>query len=881
MVIIKKNKYLIFTILIVVSFSTLIYYDFLFGDLFYIGASDSAYQFLPYFSELSRNIKSGDFSFWSFEIGMGDVYPLRYLGDIFVVIPCLFGEELLPYAMIYVQVIKHMLAAVLMYSFFKKIRISNSGAMLGAIGYTFSAVFVVRGVWYHFSSETVLFAAILWALEKYFQDKTIMPLTLSLTLMFAHSGMYYIVLYSVICCVYAVTRYYLVNEKIDKKIINYLAKGLGIILLAGAISCVISLPLLIQTISTSRLEGVLDGDTIKALSSKERIYSAINSFFSGALTNGFGSYPEYSNGLDGPKFYVGVLFVVILPLYRKISNAKIRRIISVFLLFISAYVVCPLISYICNMGISQHYFKLSTLWLCVGVLIIGVYIWDNLILNEKINNHLYLFAGCICGALFSISCFKLYYMINFKYATFVLVIIVLYVVLLSLIRKTNKYKCGVILLFLCEILYSAYLNSDTISQNAKNLNATKESDYGTNSYVEMTRSDDFYRVGIIESNYGSKAMLYDYNGIGYCDDINRSYVQFVFNVIEQKALLEHMYGGYEDDYWLLDNLLGVRYRLIEGDNYYLPSYYEVVYEEDGLSYIKNKNDITLGYMYDSFITYNQISELDYKNRQYNLLNSIVVDDADGLHLAQTIDYPVFELENIKLECENNDIIEYDVENDKYKLNINSLSTNVFIPITSKEKCSYKVDFNIMMKEYNGYNCSLQWYDGEQWHFIQAIDEANIEIIVKDIEPEMLCLQFSGNVGEVQISNFEISYFDDIVLDETISNLIKQREENGMFQINSFKNDHIIGSIDAKTDGIMFLSIPYHKGWTAYVDGKKVEILKVNYGFCGIELSEGYHDIELVFEVPGLREGAIISCIALIILAFSEVYIRHNFKVKRD
>jgi len=61
-----------------------------------------------------------------------------------------------------------------------------------------------------------------------------------------------------------------------------------------------------------------------------------------------------------------------------------------------------------------------------------------------------------------------------------------------------------------------------------------------------------------------------------------------------------------------------------------------------------------------------------------------------------------------------------------------------------------------------------------------------------------------------------------------------------------------------------VTVPYEDGWTAYVDGQKAEILRANYAFMGLNLSEGHHEIVLKYHVPYLAEGVIVSLASLFI-----------------
>ncbi|MDM5145613.1 hypothetical protein ICE98_02747 [Lactococcus lactis] len=65
--------------------------------------------------------------------------------------------------------------------------------------------------------------------------------------------------------------------------------------------------------------------------------------------------------------------------------------------------------------------------------------------------------------------------------------------------------------------------------------------------------------------------------------------------------------------------------------------------------------------------------------------------------------------------------------------------------------------------------------------------------------------------------------------------------------------------------IVFLTIPYDKGWSAKVDGKKVAVSKAQSGFMKVSVPAGSHRLELKFFPNGLKEGII--CFILGILLF--------------
>ena len=74
---------------------------------------------------------------------------------------------------------------------------------------------------------------------------------------------------------------------------------------------------------------------------------------------------------------------------------------------------------------------------------------------------------------------------------------------------------------------------------------------------------------------------------------------------------------------------------------------------------------------------------------------------------------------------------------------------------------------------------------------------------------------------------------------------------------------IEGTIDSDRDGLFYTSIPYEKGWQAYVDGEEVEITPVGDALLAFPITKGEHSIVLKYKPNGFVPGLIISIIALL------------------
>ena len=89
-------------------------------------------------------------------------------------------------------------------------------------------------------------------------------------------------------------------------------------------------------------------------------------------------------------------------------------------------------------------------------------------------------------------------------------------------------------------------------------------------------------------------------------------------------------------------------------------------------------------------------------------------------------------------------------------------------------------------------------------------------------------------------------------------------------ITKFSDRKIEGDINVAEDGILFLSMPYEKGWKVYVDGKETETLELMNAMLGAKVSEGEHKIRIVSTPEGFVTGVMISFSALavcLVIAF--------------
>ncbi len=70
------------------------------------------------------------------------------------------------------------------------------------------------------------------------------------------------------------------------------------------------------------------------------------------------------------------------------------------------------------------------------------------------------------------------------------------------------------------------------------------------------------------------------------------------------------------------------------------------------------------------------------------------------------------------------------------------------------------------------------------------------------------------------------------------------------------------TITLDNPNLVFFSVPYDEGWSATVNGKEVEVERVNTGFVAVYAEAGDNEIVFKYTTPGLKLGIIVSIAAL-------------------
>lgn len=98
-------------------------------------------------------------------------------------------------------------------------------------------------------------------------------------------------------------------------------------------------------------------------------------------------------------------------------------------------------------------------------------------------------------------------------------------------------------------------------------------------------------------------------------------------------------------------------------------------------------------------------------------------------------------------------------------------------------------------------------------------------------------------------------------------LFEAAKEIGKYEAKNItiQNGHIFGNVVAKAGDRLFLSVPIDSGWDIFVNGKQMEPELFAGCLITLPLSEGNNEIQMTYHIPGLKAGAALSVIGLLLL----------------
>jgi|GEM_PF-6649021 len=901
-----EKKRAFYVIAILLGMSLILFRKMVFGKLLYVYGSmpqaDTLSSYWSYYKYFTEQLLKGQFSFWSFEMGIGTnvLSAVNFLMDPFNLIFLIVGTSNIPYFIVYVAIIKIVVSGVLFYKYIYLITKDNFVSAIASMMFAFSGYMIAWGQHYQFATFYVYISFIFFSFERWNIDETRWPLLLISLALPCASNPYLMFMFSLYLVVYAIIRIIIFYDFNNFKLIILKLSRFGLIYLASILSMFfIFLPTVAVIFDSPRISGT----NINIFSLNKSIYDwiALLKVFSQNIFGASNDIPSIFSRwyiyYESPVLYSGLLSIIIIPQIFSLSNRDKRyKLYTVGLIISICSLIFPIFPYIFNMFNAINY-RWSFIIVSYNLLIFAE-VFSYLIKNEclninVLNKTIYFYLAILLPICITLIILKAFLILSIsstiimEFIKVIIFIVLYYFIILSMKfnGKVGKHKKFCLLgLTLVELVV---LSSTTIYSGhliEKSYISNGEGYYDeTNkiiSFIKDFDEDKFYRIskGYI-SQSENDPLFQDFRGVmGYNSVHSRSYLEFLDALdISSKANAMAVTTGIDFNNEYILNLLGVKYYIErKQDSNFMYEYpnemigfhgdFLKIKDFEGYNLYKNENSLPIGICLDNVISEDDFMKLPNLEKQKALMMSFVTND-DFL-LSRFSKYRYDEHRNTHYKVSDVEVSGFEVISYELPSNLSLLSNESNSVISPK------------LPEVNA---DKFWIEFEA----DVPVRAELSVIQDDINSKKVLLspglnkyripltysgnniKFSFNLAygtSITFKNIELVIEDSKEVEESIEKL----KESGL-KINYFSNGHIKGNISADKEMMLIFSIPFDKGWKATVNGDNTPLYKVDVGLVGILLNKGDNDIDISYLPPYFNIGLIISISTILFITVFSIF----------
>lgn len=427
-------------------------------------------------------------------------------------------------------------------------------------------------------------------------------------------------------------------------------------------------------------------------------------------------------------------------------------------------------------------------------------------------------------------------------------LVVYLLLLLALIKKLISPKIFSILILIFTVSEVSFNTSSQLNGITKEWGFASRSTYDKDipsmeAILEYTKQqpDTFTRTEKLQTQTGNDSMKFNYNGISQFSSVRNRSASTTLDKLGFKSSGTNLNLRYANNTIIADSLFGISYNISETypDKYgFHPSY-----QKDNLTLYKNQFALPIAFATQSLykdVTFNDhtldnqtqfLNQIAGLNEEYFYPINHHTDSGDSvvnLNGTDTEDATI----SYSIEVPDNSQVYLSMT----KLNFSNDKKKQVDIIVNGEKKSFTTDnaftfFNL------GYTEHKQTFD--------------------------IQVKFPGNA---QVS-FESPTFYRLDT-KKYTEAIRKIKENPV-EVSSYKNKVTV-NYKVKNETSIFFTIPYDQGWSAYQNGKKLQIQQAQTGFMKIDVPEGEGAITLSFIPKGFIAGASCSLIAIIVFIFYDI-----------
>lgn len=892
-----SNVYLWYSLLFIGIMAS-IYGYFVYSDTSFIWQSDGFTQhyvlfqdYVAMWQEFLLN-PAGGFQFWDWTIGLGaDVitsYGYYVVGDPFVYLGVLFPPSMMEFAFHFLIVLRIYCIGLAFILYARKLKFSNSGILAGVFVYTF-AHYVTLNATRHpfFLMPMVFFPLLCLGIEKILRNETAF-LFAGVVFVSAASNFYFFYKLTILVFIYAIFRYIDLYhlKKPFKEFWSYFMRALYSYLVGVCMSAVVLFPVIFGFLQSSRESG---GTT-----SRMTLYPL--QYYISLLANGFISESYLWTVLG----FAGVVMLVIPLMFTK---RKLFGSIPYMLILFLVMLLFPVFGSMMN-GFSGPYNR----WTFAIPLFLGLAVaqfYQRRFEWTKKDRWAMATGVTIFGALSVVPQIIYGFSIARTVPLLAALLVLTIIIAAAKLKQNGKWsttwnKIGSAVIFLsiiANVIFNAQQYYYPFGQNkmAGLLDyGTADEQYeqvfdGVEDQIPAVEEEPF-RIGLTaKDNHVRNHMIYlERMGMtSYLSITNGSVAQFARQLeVGSFQLIQPVRNGF-DDRRIANHVMGVEYIVTSVENEkYLPYGYEVTYRSQGDNahlVAETNQAYPFAYVNDEFMSHTEFEKLNPVEKEEFLSIGFTADveevDATKLSLFEekltttAVDTTVSSEDEEKIKITGDKIYVEDSDG-KLLININDLAairnSEVYVhlqgldhePKPNDSINRVNTSFNTTVA-FNGRNKII--HQSDELSFSSFIHRKNMLFNLGYQTGEgsdTITLQFE-KPGVYNLKDITVYA---LPMDESYDEKVADKRENQL-TVTSFENERVSGTISPADDTVLVTSIPYSIGWSAEINGEKVDPINVNYGFIGLPLEASASEVEFSYQTPFLKTGLVVSLIGFMIYGF--------------
>lgn len=419
-------------------------------------------------------------------------------------------------------------------------------------------------------------------------------------------------------------------------------------------------------------------------------------------------------------------------------------------------------------------------------------------------------------------------------------------------RKQGAVGVTLLALVTAECLYSGYDSMSRVTE-ANEFSKYMDSAVDVKDYLDEQEDGKFYRMEFRRFVAINNGALYHYPGVSQFSSLAPGGISAMMTNLGF-AGAGNSYRYY-DPTPLLDAILNVKYvvnRDDEGTPTTLSEHYTFEKQIGNLWVFQNPQVLPVGFMVSENLTEWEPKTLHPFENQNSLARLASEEESVLLH---SFDWDHMEYDNISITEMSEDSVSYTVEEPR---NLNRIP-RVTITLRSPKRQYLYLYVNEENAKRAVYTTGKERQDreiaaGNGLIDVGWVDEGEeIEVSLElTNRGEFEKAYHENGTTVVQAAGFDLDAWNEIYA----------KLSTQPWNLTNRSDTMLEGTVQAEENQILFTSIPYMKGWSAFVDGEKTDLVPLgDSGVIGVPVTPGEHVVRLSFAAPGLRTGAIVSLLS--------------------